>query len=70
MLHPMAKGKVKFFYPNKGFGYIVERETQKEVFVHFVDLIDRDLKKDDEVTFDIETAKDGKRKKAMNVRKN
>jgi cold shock protein len=64
----MAKGKVKFFYPNKGFGYIVEEKTQKDVFVHFVDLIDRDLKKDDEVTFDIETTK--KRKKALNVRRN
>ena len=36
----MSKGTVKFFNDTKGFGFIVEDETNKEHFVHISGLID------------------------------
>jgi CspA family cold shock protein len=63
----MATGKLKFFNRQKGFGFILDNELQKDIFVHFTGLVDRNLQQDDEVTFDIEI--EGERKKAVNVRK-
>ena len=63
----MKTGKVKFFNRRKGFGFIVDDETQKEIFVHATGLVDLNLQENDEVTFDIEN--DEKGKKAVNVRK-
>ena len=36
----MSKGTVKFFNDTKGFGFIVEDESNKEHFVHISGLID------------------------------
>ena len=36
----MAKGTVKFFNDSKGFGFIVDEETGKEIFVHVSGLVD------------------------------
>ena len=63
----MATGKVKFFNRKKGYGFIVDDESEKEVFVHVSGLLDRELKEDEEVIFDIE--EDEKGKKAVNVQK-
>jgi CspA family cold shock protein len=61
----METGKIKFFNRKKFFGFILD-ETQNDVFVHFSDLVDRNLKEGDEVTFDIKI--EGERKKAVNVK--
>ena len=36
----MKTGKVKFYNSEKGFGFIKDNETQKDVFVHRTGLID------------------------------
>jgi len=61
----MSTGKVKFFNQQKGFGFILDDETQKDVFVHVTGLIDK-IKDDDLVTFDI--VEDRRGPKAINVR--
>jgi cold shock protein len=62
----MSTGKVKFFNERKGFGFIVNAETNEDVFVHVSGLIDR-VRENDQVTFDITEDKRGK--KAINVKK-
>tara|TARA_B100000963_G_C22555314_1_gene638776 strand:+ start:1046 stop:1237 length:192 start_codon:yes stop_codon:yes gene_type:complete len=54
----MAKGKVKFFNDSKGFGFIVDQETEKEIFVHVSGLVD-EVKENDEVTFDVAEGRKG-----------
>ena len=54
----MNKGTVKFFNDTKGFGFIVEDETNKEYFVHVSGLID-DIKEGDEVEFELKEGKKG-----------
>ena len=54
----MSNGTVKFFNESKGFGFIKEKESEKEYFVHASGLIDR-INENDEVTFDVEMGKKG-----------
>ena len=54
----MKKGKVKFFNESKGFGFILDAETGKDVFVHSSGLKDQ-VREGDEVTFDVEEGKRG-----------
>jgi cold shock protein len=54
----MSKGTVKFFNESKGFGFIMEENTQKDYFVHSSGLKDT-ITDNDEVTFDIEMGKKG-----------
>lgn len=62
----MKKGVVKFFNTEKGFGFIVDEETGKDVFVHKSGLIDN-IREDDHVTF--ETEQGAKGINAVNVTK-
>jgi CspA family cold shock protein len=62
----MSTGKVKFFNERKGFGFIIEEESQQDIFVHVSGLVDK-IKENDQVTFDI--TEDQRGKKAVNVRK-
>jgi CspA family cold shock protein len=54
----MSTGKVKFFNESKGFGFIVDNESQKEHFVHISGLID-EIRENDEVTFELQEGKKG-----------
>lgn len=54
----MKQGKVKFFNESKGYGFIVDDETSKEIFVHASGLIDQ-VKQGDAVTFDLKEGKKG-----------
>jgi CspA family cold shock protein len=62
----MATGKVKFFNERKGFGFIIDDETQQDVFVH-VSGINEKIRENDLVQFDL--AEDSRGKKAVNVKK-
>jgi len=64
--YQMATGTVKFFNRKKGFGFIIEDETQKDIFVHATGLADK-VEDNDKVTFDI--TEDERGKKAINVKK-
>lgn len=61
----MKKGKVKFFNRTKGFGFICDDETGKDIFVHSSGLKD-DIRDGDAVSFDVEDGKKGPN--AVNVR--
>lgn len=54
----MYKGTVKFFNELKGFGFIKDKASEKEYFVHSSGLKDK-IKENDEVTFDLEEGKKG-----------
>jgi CspA family cold shock protein len=62
----MSKGKVKFFNERKGFGFILDDESQQDVFVHVSGLIDK-IRENDQVSFDL--TEDNRGKKAINVRR-
>jgi len=62
----MNKGKVKFFNDTKGFGFIVDEESNKEYFVHVSGLID-EVREDDEVEFELTEGRKGLN--AVNVKK-
>lgn len=61
----MKTGTVKFFNDEKGFGFIKDSETGKDVFVHVSGLND-EIKEDDEVTFEVEEGRKGPN--AVNVK--
>ena len=61
----MSKGTVKFFNESKGFGFIVEDESNKEHFVHISGLID-EIREGDDVEFDLQEGRKGMN--AVNVK--
>lgn len=61
----MKKGKVKFFNESKGFGFIIEDETNEEFFTHVSGLID-EVKEGDSVEFELTEGRKGMN--AINVR--
>ncbi len=68
--HVMAKGTVKWFNPEKGYGFI-SREDGEDLFVHFSEIQMDGYKTLDEgqlVEFDVTTGQNGKLQ-ASNVRK-
>lgn len=61
----MNKGTVKFFNEQKGFGFIIEDESNQEHFVHFSGVID-EIREGDNVEFDLQEGKKGMN--AVNVK--
>jgi CspA family cold shock protein len=62
----MQKGTVKFYNKAKGFGFIIDEATKKDVFVHLSGLdSDYVIKEGDKVTFDLKDGKKGQN--AVNV---
>jgi len=59
------QGRVKFYDEKKGFGFILENETDKEYFVHATGCVDK-IKKDDVVEFEVTQGKRGMN--AINVK--
>ncbi|HPF96249.1 MAG: cold-shock protein [Flavobacteriaceae bacterium] len=60
-------GKVKFFNGSKGFGFITNDETSKDIFVHVSNLNGLELNDGDNVQYD--EAEGRKGKVAVNVKK-
>ncbi|MDR3315598.1 MAG: cold shock domain-containing protein [Coriobacteriales bacterium] len=66
----MAEGKVKWFNPDKGYGFI-SREDGDDLFVHYSEIQTdgfKTLEEEAAVEFDITTGQNGKLQ-ASNVRK-
>ena len=57
-----VKGKVKWFNPTKGFGFIAREDKEKDVFVHISAVrdagIDR-LNEGEDLTFEVEEGPKG-----------
>lgn len=60
-------GTVKFFNESKGFGFITNNETNKDIFVHVTNLDGLELNDGDNVEYD--EAEGRKGMVAVNVRK-
>lgn len=59
----MATGTVKWFNPEKGFGFIAPDEGGKDVFVHITAVREaglESLKDDQKVAFEMQAGRDGR----------
>lgn len=54
----MEKGVVKFFNDEKGYGFITNDETGKDVFVHKTGLVDS-VREGDHVEYEVEEGPKG-----------
>jgi len=54
----MKKGTVKFFNESKGFGFIIEDDSNEEYFVHVSGLID-EIREGDAVEFGLKEGRKG-----------
>lgn len=56
----MRTGTVKFFIESKGFGFITDEETGKDIFVHVTGLNTEGLREGDRVSYIEEEGRKGK----------
>lgn len=54
----MKNGTVKFFNDSKGYGFVIDDETQTEYFLHVSGLID-EVREDDKVEFELKEGRKG-----------
>lgn len=54
-------GTVKFYNEKSGYGFIIDNETKKEIFVHATGLVNKadGLRENEEVSFDTQEGKKG-----------
>ena len=68
--HLMPSGKIKWFNSKKGYGFITEDKTNKDIFLHVTALEDsklRVLKEEQKIKFDIKEEKN--KLQAINIKK-
>ena len=66
----MPTGKVKWFNSKKGYGFITDKKTEKDIFLHITTLEEsklRILKEDQKLKFDIK--EDKNKLQAINLKK-
>ena len=66
----MPKGKVKWFNSKKGYGFITEDETERDIFLHVSALEDsklRTLKEEQQLEFEVKEEKN--KLQAINLKK-
>ena len=66
----MPSGKIKWFNAKKGYGFITDDESQKDIFLHVSALEEsklRVLKEDQVITYDIKEEKN--KLQAINIKK-
>ena len=66
----MPSGKVKWFNSKKGYGFITDDETQKDIFLHVSALEEsklRVLKEEQKISYDIKEEKN--KLQAINIKK-
>ena len=66
----MPSGKVKWFNTKKGYGFITDNETQKDIFLHISALEEsklKILKEEQTISYDIKEEKD--KLQAVNIKK-
>jgi|TARA_B100000700_G_scaffold159142_1_gene176331 CspA family cold shock protein len=66
----MPQGKVKWFNSKKGYGFITEDKTERDIFLHVSALESsklRTLKEEQKIEFDIKEEKD--KLQAINLKK-
>ena len=66
----MPSGKVKWFNSKKGYGFITEDKTERDIFLHISSLEKsrlRILKEDQKISFDIKEEKE--KLQAINLKK-
>jgi len=55
---PVRKGKVSFYDPSKGFGFIIDNENNEKYFTHVSGIID-EITENDNVSFELEKGQRG-----------
>ena len=66
----MPQGKIKWFNSKKGYGFVTDGETNKDIFLHVSALEDsklRVLKEEQKIEFDIKEEKN--KLQAINIKK-
>ena len=66
----MPSGKIKWFNSKKGYGFITDEETNKDIFLHVSALEEsklRVLKEEQKIEFDIK--EDKNKLQAINIKK-